>query len=479
MLIIALFILFLSAGNTSLAVPVPRLDERLISESFILIDGDTGQILFERDVHKVLRPASITKVMTALLALENGDLNDTIIVSRNALRNIDPSAASIFLRSGEEVTLEQVLYAMAVTSAADASNVIAEHISGSVDGFVRLMNERAIELGALSTTFVNTHGMPDRNHLTTAYDMALISMAAVNTPGFNEIFNAHVYEIPPTNKRETPRVLKNLNRMMTGAFVYKDLIAGKTGWTRSSEYTLFADAERDGRTLIGISIKTPLIDDKYKDMTMMFNYGFDELDSISFSAEELDRLIPVDFEGYEDHAAVTVHEDFTCLVPKAFTKDDINIEYVIESFAENLETDDENPEDADPEIKLQIRVEFSLDESADWFGSFILGEVTATAFILRQVIEDEPLPEDEPPGTGEPAEPEDSAEPEEPPESVVNEKEEPAPTGEDQADSSVYFDSDYLVEMYRSWGWIIKDAGILIVIVVILVCYIIIRVRRQ
>ena len=459
----------MSVGLPVQAISPLQLMERMISESIILIDGDTGQILFEKNVHKVLRPASITKVMTALLALENGDLSDTVTATRDALHPIDPSAASIFLRSGEELTLEHALYAMAVTSAADASNVIAEHISGSVDGFVRLMNQRAVELGALSTNFVNTHGMPDRNHLTTAYDMALISMAAVNTPGFNEIFNAHAYTIPPTNIRERPRVLRNLNRMMTGAYVYDDLIAGKTGWTRSSEYTLFAAAERDGRTLVGISIKTPLIDDKYKDMTLLFNYGFNDLDSVSFSAEELDRLIPVDFEGYEDHALVTVHEDFTCLIPKVFSKDDVNIEYIIES----INTDDDNPEN-----ELPVRIVFSLDESDEWFGTSILGEGTASARLIELSVEEEPFPDDKPPGTGDPLETGEPAEPEEPPESEVNQQEEPAPTGEDQADSSVYFDSSYLVEIYRSWGWIIKDAGILIVMVVILVCYIIIRVRK-
>jgi len=468
--IIVIIFLFLSAFVSVSAVSVVKLYEELISESFILIDGDTGQILVEKNVHRVLRPASITKVMTALLALENGDLNDIVTVSSDALSGIDPSAASIFLRSGEILTLEQALYAMAVTSAADASNVIAEHISGSVDGFVRQMNARAVELGALSTTFVNTHGMPDRNHLTTAYDMALISMAAVNTPGFNEIFNAHEYTIPPTNQRERPRVLRNLNRMMTGAFVYDGLIAGKTGWTRSSEYTLFAAAERDGRTLIGISIKTPLIDDKYIDMTKMFDYGFDELDSISFSAYELDRLIPVDFEGYEDHAAVTVHDDFTCLIPKAFSKDDIGIEYKIESFY----TTGEDTDNEDPDIELHIRVVFSLDEPADWFGSFILGEVSATALLIEQVIEeDEPFPDDELPDSDAPALPVG------PPESNENKQEEPAPTGSGQADSRIYFDSGYLVDIYRSWGWIIKDAGILIVMVVILVCYMIIRVKRR
>jgi len=468
--VIVIVFLFLSAFVSVSAVSVVKLYEDLISEGFILIDGDTGQILVEKNVHRVLRPASITKVMTALLALENGDLDDIVTVSSEALSGIDPSAASIFLRSGEELTLEQALYAMAVTSAADASNVIAEHISGSVDGFVRQMNARAIELGALSTTFVNTHGMPDRNHLTTAFDMALISMAAVNTPGFNEIFNAHVYTIPPTNLRERPRVLRNLNRMMTGAFVYDGLIAGKTGWTRSSEYTLFAAAERDGRTLIGISIKTPQIDDKYIDMTKMFNYGFDELDCISFSAYELDRLIPVDFEGYEDHAAVTVHEDFNCLIPKAFSKDDIGIEYIIESFYSTGEDTDNE----DHDMELHIRVVFSLDESADWVGSFILGEVTATAFLIEQVLEeeDELFPEDEPPESDE------AVLPGEPPESDGNKQEEPAPTGNGHADSNVYFDSGYLLEIYRSWGWVIKDAGILIVMVVILVCYVIIRGRK-
>ena len=280
--ILVLLILFMSFSISVLSASLLQLDQQLISEAVILIDGDTGQILYEKNMHKVLRPASITKVMTALLALENGELNDTIIMTRNALRPIEPTAAIISLVSGETLSLEDALYAMVVVSAADASNGIAEHISGTVSAFIRLMNKRAKELGALNTNFTNAHGMPDINHVTTAYDMALISMAAINTPGFNEIFSTPIYEMQPTNMRATPRVFKNLNRMITGAYVYDDLIAGKTGWTRSSEYTLFSAAKRDDRTLIGIAIKSPLIDDKYEDMTLLFEYGFNEFKEIEF-----------------------------------------------------------------------------------------------------------------------------------------------------------------------------------------------------
>ena len=230
-LIIILLMLVLNTVVPAEAVSVNDLNRRIISESAILIDADTGQILYGKNIHKVLRPASITKVMTGLLALENGDLNDEIIATRNALR-INPEAASIFLAVGEKVTLEQVMYAMAVVSAGDASNVIAEHIGGTVSNFIKLMNERAYELGALNTNFINAHGMPDPNHRTTAYDMSLIVKAAIDTPGFCEIFSTHRYDMPSTNKRDKPRIFRNLNRMMTGAYKYEGLIAGKTGWTQ-------------------------------------------------------------------------------------------------------------------------------------------------------------------------------------------------------------------------------------------------------
>jgi len=457
------------------SVSLHQLDERIISDAVILIDGDTGQVLYEKNMHKVLRPASITKVMTALLALENGNLDDTIVMTRNALRPIEPTAAIINLVSGEELTLEDALYAMAVVSAADASNGIAEHIGGTVSAFVRSMNQRAKELGALNTNFVNPHGMPDNNHLTTAYDMALISMAAVNTPGFNEIFSTRRYEMPPTNRRATPRIFRNLNRMMDGAYEYKDLIAGKTGWTRSSEYTLFAAAERDGRTLVGIAIKSPLIDDKYEDMTQMFDFGFAEFDKIGFTAEELVRYFiaetnrsDIEIDFYNDDEEV-----FSCFVHKSYSKNYVKIHFVIEeveideTLTDEDEIDELDIEDNDTETKVQIRMMFSMIAPASWTGVRELGELTVPARIIEPVIEDEPVIENtpEPLETPEPTE----VIPEE------TEPEDPEPVDDEINGGVIAENHNWKTVLLR----ILKDTGFIFVCLVVLICYIINSKRRR
>jgi tetratricopeptide (TPR) repeat protein len=253
------------------------LKSQIISETAVLIDADTGEVLFDKDMHKLMHPASITKIMTALLALEHCDVSETITMSYEAVHSLGNNAANIMLVPGEELTLEQAVYAMGIVSANDASNGVAEHVGATIDKFVEMMNRRAFKEGALNTTFVNTHGMPDDSHFSTAYDMAYIAMAAINTPGFNKMFSANIFVIPTTNRWHENRVLRNRNSMITGEFVYDGLIAGKTGWTQSSGYTLFTAATRDNRTLIGILLNSPDIDDRYKDMTLLLDYGFNKL----------------------------------------------------------------------------------------------------------------------------------------------------------------------------------------------------------
>ena len=502
-IVVSLFLLSYTVYPAK-AVSISQISGRLISESAILIDGDTGQILFEKNMHKVMLPASITKVMTALLALENGDLDDTIIITRETLRTLAGDAYKISLVPNEELTLKDALYALAVVSAADASNAIALHIGGTEKEFVRLMNERAAELGALNTNFVNAHGMPDAGHVTTAYDMALIAMAAVKTPGFNEIFSTHRYEMPPTNMRKTQRVFKNMNRMMTGKFIYKDLIAGKTGWTGISQYTLFTAAGRDDRTLICIVMKSPDIDDKYRDATMLLDYGFDEFHSVEFSIEELEDSFFLDAAGSEIISEFTVKEAFTCLIPMAFSKEDIKVGYIIDSAYDSDSNGNGNGESAgdgssddngessggsggdgngvssgDSEgsrtkNEVPVRVVFTLDDSSEppvWQGSSELGEVAAFAYLIEEETDD--LPEAE----------EDLPEPEELPEKkkpVASEKLlKLLPVIGRQANDGTDINTDHLSELSPKWSVIVKDAGAALVFITIVVCFFVNEKRRH
>jgi D-alanyl-D-alanine carboxypeptidase len=167
------------------------------------------------------------------------------------------------------------------------------------------MNERAKEAGAINTNFTNAHGMPDDGHLSTAYDMARIMMAAVGTPGFNEIFSAQSFLMPPTNKHEEPRVFNSRNPMLTG---YEGLIAEKTGWTISSQHTLVSAAERNGRRLVCAVLMSPEAGDKYEDTALLLDFGFEAFEVLQFTAEELD-----------------IQAGFSILVPKGADKEDIDV----------------------------------------------------------------------------------------------------------------------------------------------------------
>ena len=269
----------------------------LKSETAVLVDGDTGRVLFEKEMHRRMYPASITKIMTALLALENGKLDDSITMSREAVFSIGRDTSHIALDTDEVLTLEQALYAMALASANDAANGVAEHIGGTMEGFAAMMTDRAREAGALDTSFANAHGLFDENHYTTAYDMARITMAAIRIPTFTKIFSTPLYEMPPTNKQPKERTLRSTNAMLNGKYKYEGVIAGKTGWINQSGNTLVTAARRDGRTLIAVVMQAPSKSDACEDTAALLDYGF-SLPAENFEPEPTQALVlPVGAPG--------------------------------------------------------------------------------------------------------------------------------------------------------------------------------------
>jgi D-alanyl-D-alanine carboxypeptidase len=298
-----------------------------------------------------MRPASTTKVMTALLALERGNLEDIIVMSHAAVFSLGRGAAHIALDEGEEITLEAAMYALSIRSANDATNGVAEHIGGTMSGFNALMNERAVEAGAKNTNFTNAHGMPDDDHLSTAYDLAKILMAAVNTPGFNRFFSARSFTMPPTNKQEEPRFFNSRNPMLAGNLEYEGIIAEKTGWTIASQHTLVTAAERDGRRLICVVLKSPDRDDKYKDTALLLDYGFENFTRLDYTAGELQDIAN---DG-------KIAGDFSLLVPNGMTKQDVDIRH-------RVIDDDEN--------RSLHRFVFALEPSDSWYAG--LGELEYT-----------------------------------------------------------------------------------------------------
>ena len=173
-------------------------DVDIETPSAIVMEYSTGTVLYEKDADEELYPASITKIMTALVAIENSNLDDVVTFSKESIYNTEGS--SIARDVGEEMTMEQCLYGMMLASANECAYAIGEYVAGDVDSFVDMMNEKAQELGCESTHFNNTNGLPDEEHYTTAYDMALIARAAYQNETFRIICGTSRYNIPSTNK---------------------------------------------------------------------------------------------------------------------------------------------------------------------------------------------------------------------------------------------------------------------------------------
>lgn len=247
--------------------PTPRAD------SAVLIDAATGEILYEKNKDSAYPPASTTKIMTALLTLENCDLNEYAVVSKKAERT---GGSRVFLYEGEKLKVEQLLDALMIASANDAAVVLAEHIAGSVEDFAKLMNKRAKELGCRNTTFANPHGLYNKNHKTSAYDLVLIMRELVKYPTLREICKLTGMTMQPTNKTKERRPITSHNYLMIpwDSRYYEYAEAGKTGYTIDSLHSYVASAKKGNQRLIAAFVHD---NEKryFRDSIDLFNYGFE------------------------------------------------------------------------------------------------------------------------------------------------------------------------------------------------------------
>lgn len=255
----------------------------LDAESAILMDYDTLEILYEKNSHLKLYPASTTKTMTAILAIELGNLNDVITVDEEVIHLTKGS--HIALDYDEEMTLEDLLHALLIQSANDAALAIGKHISGSVEGFIKLMNEKAVELGALNTNFVNPNGLHNEEHVSTAYDLALIGKYAMENELFRSIVIKPTYVIGPTNKKTESRTLRSTNMFILGneninyegrtiPIKLDGVLGGKTGYTPQAQNCLITVTEKDNRRFLTVVLKANG-KEVYADTHRLINYGLD------------------------------------------------------------------------------------------------------------------------------------------------------------------------------------------------------------
>lgn len=259
----------------------------LASQAAVLLDADTGAVLYQKNMHQALYPASITKIMTALLAVQNLQPETVLTVSQTAVNAVPRTSSHISLLAGEQLTVEQALYAIGMESANDAANVLAEAVSGSLEAFAQLMTETAEQLGAKNTHFANANGLPDSTHTTTAYDMALITAAAWKQEGLKKYFSTVSYTLPATN-RSAARSFQNKDRLLPGGQYYYDGVEmAKTGWTTSAQGTFAAVVQQGDVTLVAVTLKSPLLEDKYKDTHKLMDYGFSHYSRVRVTGERV------------------------------------------------------------------------------------------------------------------------------------------------------------------------------------------------
>jgi D-alanyl-D-alanine carboxypeptidase len=245
------------------------------AESGILMDLNTGQILYEKNINEKLAPASTTKILTALITLEKCKLDDKVVVGP---RPPFEDGSKIYLIEGEEITVKDLLYAMMLESANDAALALAEYISGSSTEFAKLMNKRAVELGCKNSNFVNPNGLYVDNHYTTAYDLALISKTAMENTTFREIVSTEYYEIKPTNKQVETRYIYNIDKLIRGKqYKYDGADGVKTGYTTKSKNTIVASATRGNQRILAVQLRSEK--DLYEDSIKLLDYGFNAFNS--------------------------------------------------------------------------------------------------------------------------------------------------------------------------------------------------------
>ena len=254
----------------------------------VLMDLQTGAILYSKNADTKLYPASITKIMTCLLACEHLTRTDHFVMSQSAAYGIEPGSSSIYADTGEEFTVEQAIMALMLESANEMALMLGELTSGNVKKFVELMNQRARLLGCTGTHFNNPNGLPDEHHYTTAMDMARISYAAWHNPLFMRYVSTSLYEIPPTSKQPETRYLLNHHKMMPGRdYAYDGVVGGKTGYTVAAGNTLVTYANRGGFNLVAVVLNS--VGGAYEDTRLLLDYGYDNFHRVNMGLKISDK----------------------------------------------------------------------------------------------------------------------------------------------------------------------------------------------
>ncbi|MBQ1189987.1 MAG: D-alanyl-D-alanine carboxypeptidase [Lachnospiraceae bacterium] len=254
----------------------------------ILIDADSGTVLYSKNIHNTYYPASITKILTAYIIINHCDLDDTVTFTHSAVNTLEPGSSILGARVGDKMSVRDCLYALLLQSANEVANALAEHCSGSVEAFAELMNEEAKKLGCVDSNFANPSGLNNPNHYTSAHDMSLIAKAAFSDPTFLEIDKTLYYDVPAGQLQQYPDGWRYYmhHRMMkkNDSLYYSGIIGGKTGYTSLAGNTLVTCAERDGLKLIAVVLNGHQT--HYSDTKTLLDFGFENFKSVLIADED-------------------------------------------------------------------------------------------------------------------------------------------------------------------------------------------------
>ncbi len=278
----------------------------ITSDTGIVMDGKTGVILYEKGADNLRYPASITKLMTLLVAVENAGIKDDVTFTETCLRDVRPDSANIGMVVGETVSMEECLYAMILASANEVSTQIAEAVGGTEGQFIEMMNERARQLGCQNTRFINANGLPGEGQYTTAHDMALIFQAVLQNKTALKIMKTLSHTMPPTNKNPEKRGFSSHHPMVfpeLKEYYYKGCLGGKTGNTNDAGSTLVSWAKRDGRTYIAVVLRAEGLPQSCFDTAALFDYAYDQFDTVKIQGKgnvTLPKGVPIEELETED-----------------------------------------------------------------------------------------------------------------------------------------------------------------------------------
>lgn len=268
---------------------------KVSASAYVLIDADSGDIICGNEYDRQMQPASTTKVMTVLLALQELDMEETVTVTpamAEKINAIPPDYVKMNLQEGEVIPVKDLVYAAVLKSANDACLVLGMHISGTEEQFCQLMTSKAKEIGCKNTHFTSSFGFADPENLLTAYDLCLILKEAITTTNYSEIATTYSYTIPATNMWNESRSYTNANRFVsTKEYSYEPYIGGKTGFTDTAGHTLVAAARKNDRTLVGCVLNEPDGAVRYSDLIHLFEYGFSNYVTIPVTRTEYVALI--------------------------------------------------------------------------------------------------------------------------------------------------------------------------------------------